>query len=253
MQKNQIRLLSMGILMVMILAAGAGCALVDPMAGRRVEDPPIRPGGEGKEWCATRFRIRWPTGEPPAWHLDLYLAHQIVRPLLNSHPRDFPLWRFHRRAARDRAGHRFSFLFYTTPDRAEQVLRRIRDDRRLTELEASGILEELVLEGTDTGDRGSIESTSDGTWSLPVQKAWPLYIMGVSEAWLDLIDQVSREAGIPFSSDPPSAEILGAYARVNDEMSRIWREEGGHAFLHHLSAVFGYEPVYVNERRLIGF
>jgi hypothetical protein len=40
---------------------------------------------------------------------------------------------------------------------------------------------------------------------------------------------------------------------VDEVVEEMWRQEGSHAFLHHLNAIFGYEPVVVYERRLMNF
>jgi len=33
------------------------------------------------------------------------------------------------------------------------------------------------------------------------------------------------------------------YREISQEVEATWRNEGGHAFLHHLNALFGYGPV----------
>ena len=36
------------------------------------------------------------------------------------------------------------------------------------------------------------------------------------------------------------------YARLNDRLCGIWQQQGRHAFLHHLNALFGYVPLLVS-------
>jgi hypothetical protein len=36
-------------------------------------------------------------------------------------------------------------------------------------------------------------------------------------------------------------------------VSDLWQEEGRHAFLHHLNALFGYESLVVYEKKLMTF
>ncbi len=38
-------------------------------------------------------------------------------------------------------------------------------------------------------------------------------------------------------------QILDFYRQVNDAVTDTWHREGHHAFLHHLNALFGYEPI----------
>ena len=74
-------------------------------------------------WRHARFRLKWPEGEEPAWHWDLAIARDVVAPVLNAHGHRIRLWRFHRRAARDNAGHRFPGLpFPTQPQWAAKFL-----------------------------------------------------------------------------------------------------------------------------------
>ena len=109
-----------------------------------------------------------------------------------------------------------------------------------------------TYDDTSTITRPNLEDTSDRTWSLPIQKSWPFYIMGVSEMWLNLIREV---AGQVPSGGPPSNldDALGFYRQVNASIEQMWRDEGQHAFLHHLNAIFGYEPLMVREKRPMSF
>ena len=75
--------------------------------------------------------------------------------------------------------------------------------------------------------------------------------MGVSRMWLAMIDQVSGDIGAPprLEVDP----LVAHYAQVNEKVTHIWRTEGYHALLHHLNAVYGYEPMIYWEKRLKSF
>lgn len=228
------------------------CAFFQPATAPEATKNQIRNAPAASGWWYARFRIHWPAGAAPAWHLDPFLAHQVIAPVLHRYEEDISLWRFHRRANRDNAGHQFSFIFFASADIASEIFDRVREDPLIADLKQKGLLEAVVMDATDAVKRPAIESTSDSNWSLQVRKAWPHYIMGVSVMWLDLTERIA--AGIP--PDPSLEPINGAldrYARVNAEITRLWRDEGGHAFFHHLSAVFGYEPLYVVEKRLIRF
>jgi hypothetical protein len=79
-----------------------------------------------------------------------------------------------------------------------------------------------------------------------MQRAWPYYIMGVSRLWLELVREYGQAGNLPRS---PEAR----YAAINQKIDQLWRDEGGHALLHHLSAVFGYQEVAVVRRELRQF
>lgn len=238
------------LLMAVLLSAASGCAHLDT-PDAPVDIPPSAEADiTARGWRQARFKIVWPQGDPPAWHVDLYLAHRVIGPIMDRYGDRITLWRFHRRAARDTAGHRFRFLFYTDAATAAKIFERLGADTRLEHLRKTGIIETIAFDDTADPVTPGIDATSDPNWPRPIRNAWPVFIMGVSATWLDLIDQLTRS----HPSEPASeTEALERYAAVNRELTRLWREEGGHAFLHHLSAVFGYEPLNVVERRRIQF
>ena len=44
-----------------------------------------------------------------------------------------------------------------------------------------------------------------------------------------------------------SLKLLEQYRKVDEKITEKWRNEGQHALLHHLSAVFGYEPMLIKK------
>jgi hypothetical protein len=48
-------------------------------------------------------------------------------------------------------------------------------------------------------------------------------------------------------------ELLAHYRGVDEELNRQWRDFGQHAYLHHLSALFGYQPVRIKRSELQQF
>jgi hypothetical protein len=230
----------------------AGCASVSP--GVVPVSAPVKevamPSGNG--WWYARFAMNWPPNKEPAWYVDPLLAHRVVSPVLDRYGNDIVLWRFHRRAVRDQAGHQFSFIFYATRETAREVFAAIEADAMLKALRDGGVIIRDTYDDISTITRPNLEDTSDRSWSLPIQKSWPFYIMGVSEMWLNLIREVSSQACTgKFPSNPE--ELLRLYEEVNTSIEKMWQEEGQHAFLHHLNAIFGYEPLMVREKRLMGF
>jgi hypothetical protein len=200
----------------------------------------------GSAWWYARFRLSWPEGADPAWHADALIAHQVVKPVLDRHLQDIPLWRFHRRAARDAAGHQFSFIFFASPETARRVYSEISDNPTLQQAESSGRIMAVICDDTAILTRNAIEDTSDPTWPPPLRLAWPYYVMGASQTWLDLI---SAMAGSEQTQEVSStfAELEQRYAGINASITALWQNEGRHAFLHHLNALFGYEPIIIIE------
>ena len=228
-----------------LLTALTGCARWCP-AGPGAPLPAFREAVQPeKGWWYVRFQIDWPLeAEDPAWYTDVLLAHKVVSPVLDRHLGDISCWRFHRRAARDAGGHQFSFIFYCTPKTAAAVCAAIRSDPLLREMKNCGwITRDIYDDGTAVA-RPRLEDTSDRRWSVPLQRSWPLFIMGVSDMWLGLISEIVR-------SNPPSQELTTLeetreyYRAVNERVEETWRKECGHALLHHLNAIFGYEPLAV--------
>jgi hypothetical protein len=48
-------------------------------------------------------------------------------------------------------------------------------------------------------------------------------------------------------------ETEGFYTRIDELVTEAWQEEGRHALLHHLNAMFGYRPIAVYEKRFLTF
>ena len=229
----------------------SSCALQSPkVAESDVIQPERAIANHG--WWYARFRTNWPEKTEPPWYLDVLLAHKIVSPVLSQYRDTIGLWRFHRRAARDAGGHQFSFIFYSTPDTAQNVYDSIRSDPFLKRLKQAGIIVRFSADNTGKVVRPNIEDTSDKSWSVPIQKSWPYYIMGASQMWLQLISEIVDKKA---SGKAPASlmEFQDFYRQVNETIESSWQEEGRHAFLHHLNAIFGYEPVIVYEKRLMKF
>ena len=119
-------------------------------------------------------------------------------------------------------------------------------------LKSTGLIDEVVYDDPTKLTRPDIEDTSDKNWPVSIQKAWPYYIMGVSQMWLNLITQVADDN---LKSEPHSSvkEIETFYSQVNETVTDLWQKQGRHAFMHHLNALFGYEPLIYYEKRYLTF
>jgi hypothetical protein len=203
-------------------------------------------------WWYARFQMEWPENEDPRWHTDLILAHKVLSPLIAQHQEKIALWRFHRRALRDQAGHQFTFIFYASPQVARQVFDQLNSDPFLEEMKAAGVLKQDHYDDTTFVAKPHLEDTSDRRWSLPVQRSWPYYIMGVSEMWLHMISEFVEQH--PSEARPRSLQdYLAFYKKVEETVTEAWQKEGRHAYLHHLNAIFGYEPLMGSDGSEIKF
>jgi len=237
---------------LLIVLAVSGCVSV----GKVTPIKPLPAGqkavGAEKGWWYARFHMDWPPDEEPAWYVDVFLAHKVFSPVLDQYEKEISLWRFHRRAARDQSGHQFSFIFYASRERAQQIYRAIQANDLLEKLIAAHVIVDTRYDDIAVILRPDLGATSDRSWSPEIKRTWPFYIMGVSRMWLNLIDEVSKETLKERDSSNPDV-LLEGYRKVNEVIQEKWRREGSHAFLHHLNAIFGYDPLVVYERRLMNF
>lgn len=229
-----------------------GCTTLEPAAESDAAQPIA--AGDKPVWQRIRFFVHWPENEDPAWYIDALLAHKVVGPVLEKNRASIHLWRFHRRANRDSAGHSLSFLVYAPASVTDALCQKFQTDRYAGRLIREGVLDKMECQGFPKDKRHLIEATSDTQWSLPVQRTWPYFIMGVSEMWLQMIDQHSRKLSEKYESNTLE-QTREHYSAVHEAVTTTWREEGEHAFLHHLSALFGYSPISIaiRERKLIRF
>jgi len=237
---------------LLVAAAVSGCASIGKVKPIEPESIGQKATDAEKGWWYARIHMDWPQDEDPAWYVDLVLAHRVISPVLDQYKKEISLWRFHRRAGRDQGGHQFSFIFYASKETAQEVYRAIRSSRLLKDLIAAHVVEDAVYDDTTTVLLPSIGATSDRKWSPEIRTTWPYYIMGVSRMWLNLIGEVSKKT-LKEKDFSNLDDLLTGYQKVNEVVEEKWRQEGSHAFLHHLNAIFGYEPVVIYERRLMNF
>lgn len=194
-------------------------------------------------WWPCRFKIAWPAEVDLDLSTDLMLAHGVVGPVLAVHSQDLKWWRFHRRAARDEAGHQFSFMFYSDAPTAAAIIERLDQNPILNAMMDTGLLERYRFPDPAHPEHDQVAHTSDPNWSPALQRNWPSFIMGVSALWLGLIDDLARQT--PVDDAATIDDLLDRYRRIDAKLTHIWHDEGQHALLHHLNAIFGYEPMRI--------
>jgi len=239
------------ILLLVVLLSACTRTVTIEVPSRTLPPESVATASDKTGWWKIDFGLKWESEEETDWHLDALLADQVCSPALAEYRSRVYLWRFHRRAARDSAGHRFRLNIYTDPDTAEALYAQIRETAVLLWLESEGQVETLVMTEVDRPQRPPIAQTSDAGWPPEIQASWPYFIMGVSQMWLKLIEEVGAEDPQPEYSD--MAAVIDYYRTVNDRVNTLWREEGQHAYLHHLNALFGYQPLVIRETNLKRF
>jgi len=207
---------------------------------------PLETSGYGGDvsWWACRFKMSWPSDANANGAVDLFLAHAVVEPVLRAYSERIYWWRFHRRAVRDKLGHQFSFLFYAESKVASKIMEDMRQSHFLQRALTEKIIEKTMFSNPDKPARPKIEAMSDPRWSPTLQRNWPSFIMGVSTLWLGLIDDAMANTSL---KNMDLTRLFEQYRQADVEITSMWREEGQHAFLHHLSAIFGYEPLIIRE------
>jgi hypothetical protein len=236
----------------LLLLIIAGCSSLGHFPAQEIKPLKTSELPSGNGWWSTRFHLDWPPDTEPVWYMDLYLAHQVILPLLEKYGDDIFLWRFHRRAARDAAGRMFSFIFYASPQTAQHIFNDLKTDPLIKNLTDADVIERAEYDNPSHIARPKIEDTADQQWPVSIQKTWPYYIMGASQMWLNLIAEV---AGENLTSPPPSSlrDIEAFYKKVDQTITGLWQQEGRHAFMHHLNALFEYEPLIYWEKRYMNF
>ena len=238
---------------LLLLAIIAGCSSLGQV--RMQEIKPLKPHElpSGNGWWFARFRMHWPPDTKPIWYMDLYLAHQVILPKLEQNKQDIYLWRFHRRAARDGAGRQFSFIFYSSPQTAQNIFNTLKTDPLVNDLKSAGLLAKEVHDDPAKIILPNIEDTGDKNWPASIQKTWPYYIMGASQMWLNLIAEIAAEKLADNPAPSSIEEIEAFYQQVNETITDLWKNEGRHVFIHHLNALFEYEPLIYWEKRYMTF
>lgn len=228
---------------LLLLAACSGLQTVEPITAGSGKDRTA--DSEDPRWRYLRFRLARAEDGSVNSYLDLLLAEQLLAPVVDTHAAQIPLWRFHRRWPEDATGHMFSFIFFAGDGVAEKVRARVEGDPLLGRLEREGHLVEYRTHLADAAHAGDVAATSDRQWPQAIQREWPHFIMGASRMWLGLLrTESARHANL---------DLHARYRATEAALDAVWLTKGNHAFLHHLSALFGYKPVRVIRRDIMTF
>ncbi|MDZ4784996.1 MAG: hypothetical protein SGJ02_02855 [bacterium] len=228
------------IIIVLCLCFIYGCApkiIIQPRLKTLISDS----NTQDLSWYSCRFQFAWPDKEKDAdLSSDLLLAHAVLKPVILNNNVDISLWRFHRRAVNDQVGHEFSFIFYSSKKGADSTFVEISQNKLLTQAVSEGLITNYTCGAPQVGDNSKLESLSDKHWDIVLQRNWPIYAMGASSLWLGLVSESFEDTK---TEDPNINDLLLAYKKANQKVTKIWNVEASHALLHHLNAIFGYEPL----------
>jgi hypothetical protein len=56
--------------------------------------------------------------------------------------------------------------------------------------------------------------------------------------WLELVSELSAR-------EKSTDDLEARYKNVQEDITRLWQEEGQHAVLHHLNALYAYQPLLI--------
>lgn len=233
----------------LLLLIGAGCATVPGDPGRDLSPEEVvqesMAADAAPRWYYLRFQFHRNSRDEVDRHLDLLVANEIIAPILTRYRAGIDLWRFHRRWPDDAAGHQFSFILRTTPKTLSLIDADVRQHVMLARLREDGRLRRYRVDANKSDAPGALAAASDRSWPDELQREWPHFIMGSSRMWLGL---VAAEAGKLEAKGPHTR-----YAKVSEAMDDLWFNKGNHALFHHLSALFGYQPVRVVRHDIMTF
>ncbi len=181
-------------------------------------------------WIQYKYRFN-DDPENPDWWMDLFLTDTAFRDIIEKYKPE--LWRFHRRSGKDSIGHQLSLLCYMNKKKAEDMYIELTNHHSINILAEHGRMKSSLLEIMEPG----IEKTSDINWSDEMQKSWPYFACGACQMIIELMDH------IPKYKKPSIDSVFEIYNPLNDELEDIFTSNAAHAFIHHLSALFGYAPI----------
>jgi hypothetical protein len=203
-----------------------------------------------KGWHVIRFKIRLLNASEPNSALvndrdsplHTLIANEILRPCIEKYGENgeaiFP-WRFHREYVPQQNRHIFTFRYCAL--RGSSIAINIKADIETNV--AYREVADLLLAGTDFSEKGP--DGQPGLWSDEMNRCWPHFIFGVSRAWLELIKVLETGEGMKAFTRDTFENRLRFYGEINRLIAEQWLKFGDHSMLHHLNAVFGYNPTIV--------
>lgn len=189
-------------------------------------------------WHAARFTLVWQKDQQPNWYLGTLIAGEVIAPLLQQYENKIKFWRLHRRAVDDETGHVFSFIFYSSNHEAAMIYQNLHAQGLLNHLQQNKQLDKVSYDALAVVSKPDIADTSDPDWPIQIRETWPVFIMGASRMWLDLVLSLKAE----IMTEPKFAPVSD-YKVIQEKITDLWQQQGQHALFHHLNALYAYQPV----------
>ncbi|NOQ12865.1 MAG: hypothetical protein GQ583_00085 [Methyloprofundus sp.] len=189
-------------------------------------------------WYAVRFSILWEKETEPQWYMGTLIAGEVISPLLEQSRQQVVYWRVHRRAVHDKTGHVFSFIFYSSQADAALIYQHFKNNKVLTKLQQQQLLSGVSYDALYNNSQTNIADTSDPLWPEKIRSSWPFFIMGASQMWLEQIRAFKKQT-------LNESDIKQRYIIIQNNLTDLWQQQGQHALMHHLNALYAYQPVLV--------
>lgn len=201
----------------------------------KVKKPPLYTQDLGKKgWYAVRFHLTWDVTQAPEWYLGTWIAGEVIQPILMKYQNQLVYWRVHRRAVNDALGHQFSFIFYSTQRDATEIYQQFEGNMALEALRHQGLLIDVIYDALPSQSIG-IADTSDPAWPLNIRETWPTFMMGASQMWMAQMQDIRQDM-------LDETDVQQRYRLIQGNMTELWQAQGQAAFIHHLSALYAYQP-----------
>lgn len=241
MKWNQLFLsvISKACVVLLITALAACTTTLQPLDITEQQAIQVAPEQQTKmSWYAVRVKIHWEKEQEPNWYFGTLIAGEVISPLLKEYQQSIICWRVHRRAVRDKTGHVFSFIFYSSPADAGKIYQLFQNSKLLTTLLEKKYLDKVSYDPLQIKSPATIADTSDPAWPDEMRNSWPFFMMGASQMWLAQVRSYKQQ----ISDD---AELKLRYQGIQASITELWRDQGKHALIHHLNGLYAYQPVLV--------
>ncbi|SMG65524.1 conserved hypothetical protein [methanotrophic bacterial endosymbiont of Bathymodiolus sp.] len=63
-------------------------------------------------------------------------------------------------------------------------------------------------------------------------------MMGASQMWLAQIEMIKQ-------GTPEEKGMAQRHKSIQEQITELWQQQGQHALMHHLSALYAYQPVAI--------
>jgi hypothetical protein len=195
-------------------------------------------------WWQIRFIVAHEKNQDPPWYVDALLAGEVWLPLLQQFKGEIKLWRVHRVGDTESGGHQCNFNFYCPRKTAGHIYQAAKTASIVKQLKKTKIV--LLVKCKDRRKLNPrIEATSAPEWHPYVKKAWPNYGMGLSEMWLNLIEQLKKDTAV--SKEEYVDTLLQKYQQIHENVIILWQTQGCHFLMHMAQSILGWEMVHINQ------